>query len=121
MIAAATCEGPDGPDSPADRDMVAVAALDHVARWLGRGCALVVNALNPEVVILGGSLAEILSAAGETVRAEMKAAALAAPFEGVRLVVPALGPDSTLLGAAELAFEVLLDDPLLQLPRRTAS
>ncbi len=115
VIAAATREDPDGPD-PA-----AVAALDHVARWLGRGSALVVNALNPEVVILGGALAEILSAAGDTVRSEMQAAALAAPFEAVRLVVPALGPDSTLLGAAELAFESLLDDPLLQLPRRTAS
>jgi len=30
----------------------------------------------------------------------------------VRLVQPGLGEDSSLLGAAELAFEQLLDDPI---------
>ena len=32
--------------------------------------------------------------------------------EGVRLVTPGLGADSTLIGAAEKAFESLLADPL---------
>ena len=42
-------------------DTVARAALEHVAGWLGRGTANVVNVLNPEVVILGGALEEILA------------------------------------------------------------
>ena len=37
---------------------------------------------------------------------------LAAPGEHVILSLPALGDDSTLLGAAEVAFAPLLDDPL---------
>ena len=96
-------------------------ALAHVAAWLGRGTANVVNALNPELVILGGALEEVFAAAPDTVRAEFQIAALDAPLEQVCIVTPALGPDSTLLGAAELAFDALLTDPLAELPRRTAS
>ncbi|MEO7982386.1 MAG: ROK family protein [Sporichthyaceae bacterium] len=96
-------------------------ALQHVATWLGRGTANVVNVLNPEVVIMGGALEAVLLAAGSTVRAEFEATGLAALVQQVRLVAPALGADSTLLGAAELAFDPLLSDPLLELSRRTAS
>ncbi|MGH8893554.1 MAG: ROK family protein, partial [Actinomycetes bacterium] len=82
---------------------------------------VVVNTLNPEVVILGGSLEEVYGAAGDTVRTEFHATGLAALVEQVRLVVPDLCADSTLLGAAELAFDPLLSDPLLELSRRSAS
>jgi predicted NBD/HSP70 family sugar kinase len=102
-------------------DAAARSALEQVAGWLGRGTANVVNVLNPEVVILGGALEEILAATGDTVRAAFASAALAAPLEQVRIVTPDLGPDSTLVGAAELAFDALLSDPLLELSRRTAS
>ena len=102
-------------------DADARSALEHVAGWLGRGTANVVNVLNPEVVILGGALEEVLGATGDTVRAAFATAALAAPLEQVRIVTPHLGPDSTLVGAAELAFDPLLSDPLFELSRRTAS
>ena len=71
------------------------------------------------MVILGGALEEVLRAAGPTVRAAFDGAALAAPGEQVRIVTPHLGPDSTLVGAAELAFDALLSDPLLELSRRS--
>jgi predicted NBD/HSP70 family sugar kinase len=107
--------------SAAGGEPVARAAIEHVASWLGRGTANVVNALNPEVVILGGALEEVFAVAGATVLAEFEVTALAAPLEQVRIVTPHLGPDSTLVGAAELAFEALLSEPLLELGRRTAS
>jgi predicted NBD/HSP70 family sugar kinase len=102
-------------------DETARAALEHVACWLGRGTANVVNALNPEVVILGGALEEVFAMAGDTVRDELAVSALAPLLEQVRILPPSLGSDSTLLGAAELAFDALLADPLLELSRRTAS
>jgi predicted NBD/HSP70 family sugar kinase len=80
-----------------------------------------VNALNPEVVILGGALEEVFAMAGDTVRDELAVSALAPLLEQVRILPPSLGSDSTLLGAAELAFDALLADPLLELSRRTAS
>jgi predicted NBD/HSP70 family sugar kinase len=104
-----------------DGDRAATAALQEVATWLGRGTANVVNMLNPEVVILGGALAEVFLAAGDTVRDEVVRTGLAALVGEARLVVPALGSDSTLVGAAELAFEPLLSDPLQAIARRTAS
>jgi predicted NBD/HSP70 family sugar kinase len=104
-----------------DGDRAAIAALQEVATWLGRGTANVVNMLNPEVVILGGALAEVFVAAGDRVREEVVRTGLAALVGEARLVVPALGSDSTLVGAAELAFEPLLSDPLQAIARRTAS
>jgi predicted NBD/HSP70 family sugar kinase len=93
-------------------DAAASRAVQHVATWLGRGTANVINTLNPEVVIMGGALEEILSAAGDVVRTEVERTGLTALVQHVRLVVPGLGADSTLVGAAELAFEPLLTNPL---------
>ncbi|MGH8939868.1 MAG: sugar kinase, partial [Actinomycetes bacterium] len=81
----------------------------------------VVNVFNPEVVIMGGALAEIYAAAEATVRDSVAAQGLAPPLEGLRLVPPAFGLDSSLVGAAELAFGPLLSDPLLEMSRLTAS
>jgi predicted NBD/HSP70 family sugar kinase len=104
----------------ADGDAQAAEALRHVATWLGRGTANVVNILNPEVVILGGALEAVFDVAGDTVRTEFETTGLRALVQQVRLVVPGLGPDSTLVGAAELAFEPLVSDPLQALARRAS-
>lgn len=90
----------------------AAAALEGVARWLGVGVGALVNVFNPAVVVIGGALAEILRGAGTTVRAGLADTAMASAAEDVRLSLPALGTDSVLLGAAELAFSGLLSDPL---------
>lgn len=102
-------------------DDVAAAAVTHVATWLGTGVAAVVNVLNPEVIIMGGALGEVFAVAGPTVRGAVDAAALAPPQEQLRLVQPAFGVDSSLIGAAELAFTPLLADPLFEMSRLTAS
>ena len=105
----------------ASGDVRAAAAVEHVACWLGRGTACVINVFNPEVVILGGALLEIYAAAEATVRDAVGTFALAPPLENVRLVPPAFGLDSSLLGAAELAFAPLLADPLQEMSRLHAS
>jgi predicted NBD/HSP70 family sugar kinase len=100
-------------------DARATKAVREAGRWLGVGIANLVNLLNPEVVVLGGLLRELYPAAEPQVRASM-AQALQAPREQVRLALPLLGGDSILLGAAELAFGPLLDDPLGGLARGAA-
>ena len=92
-------------------DPRATKAVREAGRWLGIGVGNLVNLFNPEVVILGGMLRELFPAAEPEVRAAMEKA-LQAPREQVRLELPLLGGDSILLGAAELAFGPLLDDPL---------
>ena len=92
-------------------DKAAAKGLRVVGDWLGVGVANLVNILNPDVVVFGGTLREILPAVRESVE-EALSGALMAPGEHVVLALPALGDDSTLLGAAENAFAPLLDDPL---------
>lgn len=102
-------------------DDVAAAAVEHVATWLGNGTAGVVNVFNPEAVIMGGALGEIFAAAEPTVRDAVEAAVLSAPAEDLRLLRPAFGLDSSLVGASERAFGPLLADPLHEMSRLTAS
>lgn len=90
----------------------AIAGLHAVAIWLARGLATLVNLFNPDIVILGGPLSSLFFLTGDAIEAEMESMTMFAGRRRVRLVQPGLGEDSGLLGAAELAFEPLIDDPL---------
>ncbi|UDY24353.1 ROK family protein [Nocardioides sp. Kera G14] len=79
---------------------------------LGRGLAGIVNAFNPQRVILGGYYTALYQLVRDEVDRGLSAASLAAPRTSVRLALPGLGSDSVLLGAAEMAFEPLLTDPV---------
>jgi predicted NBD/HSP70 family sugar kinase len=86
--------------------------LRVVGRHLGRGLAGMVNMLNPRVIVLGGYLRSLFPLVHEDVENELAAHALTAPRELVRVTLPGLGGDAVLHGAAELAFEPLLADPV---------
>jgi predicted NBD/HSP70 family sugar kinase len=87
------------------------AALRTVGRYLGLGLASIVNLLNPEVIVLGGVLRALYPVVREVTDEALGRAALTAAREQVRVVVPQLGADAVLLGAAERAFRPLLEDP----------
>jgi predicted NBD/HSP70 family sugar kinase len=93
-------------------DATAQAAVRQVGEWLGFGVANLVNIFNPESVLFGGSLRDVYLAAAAQVRSRVNRNALAACREHLRLRTPELGDDAPLIGAAELAFERLLADPL---------
>ncbi len=93
-------------------DLVAANPLTQVATTLGTRVASVVNVFNPEVIVMGGALGDIFAATESTVRDAVRAATLGPPLEQLRLLQPAFGFDSSLIGAAELAFSPLLADPL---------
>jgi predicted NBD/HSP70 family sugar kinase len=90
---------------------VAVAALEHVGRWLAVGLAGLVNILNPQLIVLGSMHGRIYPAIRHTVEAGLSARALPAPRAVVRIVPATLGADAPLIGAAELALEPILADP----------
>ncbi len=90
-------------------------ALDGVravAVSLGRAAANLVNLLNPEAVIMGGSLADVLELCRADVEEELHRRAMSEARWLVELRTANLGDDSSLLGAAELAFGPLLSDPV---------
>ncbi|MFC6019571.1 ROK family protein [Plantactinospora solaniradicis] len=99
-------------DAAARGDANAQAAIRQVGDWLGFGVANLVNIFNPGVVIFGGTLRDVYLAAAARVRSRLNSLALPAAREQVRLRTPQLGEDAALIGAAELAFEHLLADPL---------
>ncbi|MFI7540801.1 ROK family protein [Actinoplanes sp. NPDC049599] len=90
----------------------AAGAVRQVADWLGFGVANLVNVVNPDLVVFGGSLREVYAAGAGLVRRRLDTMALPASREHVQLRAAALGRNAALIGAAELAFDQLLADPL---------
>jgi predicted NBD/HSP70 family sugar kinase len=89
----------------------AVSAVRTVAIWLGRCLANVVNCFNPQAIVVGGSLAEVVRLDRVSVETELDRRAMAAARAGVQVLLPGLDQDSALIGAAELAFQTLLTSP----------
>jgi predicted NBD/HSP70 family sugar kinase len=99
-------------DAAARGDRTARAAVRCVADWLGFGVANLVNIVNPEAVLFGGTLCSLYRAGTAQVRGRLNGMALPDCRDHVRLRTPVFGDDAPLMGAAELAFERLLRDPL---------
>ena len=87
------------------------AGLRRVGRALGTGVANLVNVFNPQLIVFGGTIRHVF-AVTEPIVQESLVGVLAASAEQVRLAVAGLGNDSVAIGAAELGFVALLDDPL---------
>lgn len=86
--------------------------LRRLGRSLGLGLGGLVNVFNPEMVILGGVLRWVFPLVRDDVLAALEEWALKAPAEQAQIVLPWLGGDSVIIGAAELAFSDLLQDPV---------
>jgi len=82
---------------------------------LGHGLASIVNTFNPRLIVLGGYFRSLYPLVRGEVNAGLADRALPAPLESVTLVLPGLGSDSALLGAAEIALEPLFVDPVAAL------
>ena len=98
----------------------AAAAIDEVADWTGVGLRAIVNIFNPQAIVLGGVLAQVWMARHDVMTRSMSATTLHALLEQVRVMPAALGDDSSLMGAAEMAFEPVLADPLGAINSREA-
>jgi glucokinase len=87
-------------------DAVAARILAETGEHLGRGISFLLNVLNPEMIVLGGSVA----AAGEALLREVRASVgrHALLPEGVAIVPSALGDKAELTGAVLLAMEASL-------------
>ncbi|WP_235928991.1 ROK family transcriptional regulator [Marisediminicola senii] len=71
-----------------------------------------INVLNPGLIVLGGFLGSLYATDPDYLDGLVSRQALRAPRETVRITRAALGPDILMIGAAELALEPVLSDPL---------
>ncbi|WP_199730587.1 ROK family transcriptional regulator [Amycolatopsis panacis] len=89
------------------------AALERLAEfteWLTLGLVNVVNLLGPQLVVLGDLLTVLPEAVIRVVAEEVRRRSLVSrAVGGTRIVSSVLGADVKLLGAAEVAFETVLD------------
>ncbi|HEX5578244.1 MAG TPA: ROK family transcriptional regulator [Candidatus Limnocylindria bacterium] len=95
-----------------------LAALSETGRWLGIGLAGLVNLFNPALVVLGGVFGRMAPFVADEVEEALDRRALRAARETVNVVPTSLGADTTLIGAAETAFEPFLGDPAAWLSPR---
>ncbi|HEX6457915.1 MAG TPA: ROK family protein [Thermoleophilaceae bacterium] len=90
-----------------DGDELAIEVLAEAGRWLGIGLVSLVNALNPELVIVGGGA----SAAGELMlgpaREVLSERGLPPNRELVKLVTAHFGSEAGMIGAALLALDLI--------------
>jgi glucokinase len=84
-------------------DPAALESFRKVAYWLGIGIGIVITALNPEKVLIGGGGGEAGKLLLGPVVEEARRRAHPIPFAGCRIEKAALGNDAGLVGAAAWA------------------
>ncbi|MDT7786197.1 MAG: hypothetical protein QOF58_4616 [Pseudonocardiales bacterium] len=84
--------------------------LDEFADWLALGLANIVNILGPELVVLGDLYTALPTSLVDSVGTVVQQRSLVSrAVGGTQIVTSPLGRDAKLIGAAELAFEPVLD------------
>ena len=80
----------------------AVAALDETARYLGAGLSVIINALNPSQIFVGGEITELWGRIEPTVRAEIAKRALTPNAASTPIIPEPAGSYPRLRGATAL-------------------
>ena len=93
-------------------DAGASAAIREACRWLSAGLAGLSHVLNPELVVIGGSLVPLVAARRAELQKALDDLMGSGPGESAEIRCSALGGDAPLLGAAEIGFADLLNAPV---------
>lgn len=103
-------------DAPRGAVVAALRALEdpsplaEFADWLALGLANIANVLGPELVVLGDLYTALPTSLVDSVGAVVQRRSLVSrAVGGTQIVTSPLGRDAKLIGAAELAFEPVLD------------
>ncbi len=86
-------------------DKLAKEIWNEVGRYIGVALAGLVNLLNPEIVIIGGGVANARSLVFDPIRQTIKERAMRMPAKMVRVVQAKLGGDAGMIGAGILVWE----------------
>lgn len=86
-------------------ETAALAVLHKVADYLGAGMTILVNLLNPGLIILGGELMEAAAILLPRIQAAVADHALAIPQKAVNILPSTLRGDAAAMGAASLVVD----------------
>jgi len=87
-------------------DLVSIEVYLQAGRLLGYGVANLVSLFDPEIVVIGGGLAQANDLFLNALRKSMKERAQPISGKQVHVATSRLGVDANLLGVARLAWEV---------------
>jgi glucokinase len=90
-------------------DAACAALLERAWTGIGALCASLANLLDPEVIVIGGSIAEHHPDLFAVTAREMQRRAFPILLDRVRIVPPALGADVSLIGGLPIVNDRLID------------
>ncbi|MGH3356693.1 MAG: ROK family protein [Nocardioidaceae bacterium] len=90
-----------------------LAALQRLGSWLGIGASILVNVLNPRVLVLAGYFAQLGPWVTAAVERELSTRVVAAKAGGCEVRLSTLGFSAAARGGAEVALVPVLTDPTL--------
>jgi predicted NBD/HSP70 family sugar kinase/biotin operon repressor len=99
-----------------DRSPEVARELERQVGFLAVALRNATNLFNPDRIVLGGFLGALASATGDRLSDLVAREALGASVESLTIVRAALGEDLLMVGAAQLAFESLLETPGARAP-----
>jgi predicted NBD/HSP70 family sugar kinase len=94
-----------------DNDRKAVTAVRGVARWLGTALANVVNLLDVQTIVLGGTYALLEPWLRDALQEELDLRVVSADWSKVRILRSTLGTEAAVRGAASSAVRAIVADP----------
>ncbi len=89
----------------AEGDVVALHVVNEIYTYLGIALANIVHLINPGMIILGGSVAQVGAPLLEPLRKRLQELCLPAAFEALHIVQSSLGSEADLMGAVTLALQ----------------
>jgi predicted NBD/HSP70 family sugar kinase len=94
-------------------DQRAITILSEVGLDLGRGISILIQLLNPEMIIIGGSVAEAKQYLITPIQQALNIYSMAKARENTELALYKLGKEVGLLGGVAVVNEKIFDDVLL--------
>jgi predicted NBD/HSP70 family sugar kinase len=94
-------------------DARTLAALADVGSWLGIGGAILVNILNPDVLVLGGYFATLGPWLTEPLEQAIRERVIAPDGGGCRVIRSDLGFTAAVRGGAQISLDQIFIDPTL--------
>lgn len=96
-------------------DELARRVIEEAAEYLAVAAGTLINLLNPELIVLGGSVGAESAHLLQQLREKVRSRAMAYPLSGVTIRRCTFGPDSGAVGAAVMVLqqvsELLFSEP----------
>ncbi len=102
-------------------DQETLTGLWEVGRWLGVGIGNLINILNPETVVVGGSFQKLYPFIAPAVEAGAREVSLDPPWEACVIAGSRLGDDAVIMGVAELVLGEVVADPMAHVSHLTST